>query len=105
MASFSAQDVSALRKTTGAGILDCKKALESNDGDVEAAQQWLREQGLASAGKRAERENTDGAVAVVLTGGEPAVGAAVELRCETDFVAKSPDFVVLADKLAAAYAA
>lgn len=105
MASFSAQEVSALRKATGAGILDCKKALEQNEGDVEAAKQWLREQGLASAGKRADRENAEGAVAVVLTGGEPAVGAIVELRCETDFVAKSGDFVALTDKLAASLAA
>jgi elongation factor Ts len=105
MASFSAQDVSALRKTTGAGILDCKKALEQTEGDVEAAKQWLREQGLVSAGKRAGRENAEGAVAVVLTGGDPAVGAIVELRSETDFVAKSGDFVALTDKLAASYAA
>jgi elongation factor Ts len=104
MASFSAQDVSALRKATGAGILDCKRALEATNGDLEAAKRWLREQGLVSAGKRSERENADGAVAVVLTGGDPAVGAVVELRSETDFVAKSSEFVALAEKLAAAYA-
>jgi elongation factor Ts len=105
MASYSAQEVSALRKATGAGILDCKKALEQNEGDVEAAKQWLREQGLVSAGKRADRESAEGAVSVVLTGGDPAVGAVVELRCETDFVAKSADYVALTDKLAASYAA
>ena len=103
MAEITAKDIQALRQATGAGILDCRKALQENDGDIERAKQWLREQGLVSAGRRAERENTEGAVSVVVSGGGN-VGAIVELRCETDFVAKSPDFVALVDKLAAATA-
>ena len=71
---------------------------EENDGDMEEAAQWLRVQGLAGAAKRADREASQGAVAVVRRG---PVGAVVELRCETDFVAKSAEFVVLADELAA----
>jgi elongation factor Ts len=89
MAEISAKDIAALRKQTGAGMLDCKKALEENGGDVEAAKDWLRTQGLAGASKRAGREAQDGAVDVVVEGG---VGAIVELNCETDFVAKGADF-------------
>jgi elongation factor Ts len=101
MSDITAKDIQALRQATGAGILDCRKALQENDGDLEAAKQWLREQGLVSAGRRAERENSEGAVAVVVSGGAQQAGAIVELRCETDFVAKSPEFVALVDKLAA----
>jgi len=89
MAEVSAKDIAALRKQTGAGMLDCKKALEECDGDVEGAKDWLRTQGLAGAAKRAGREAEDGAVDVVVEG---AVGAIVELNCETDFVAKGADF-------------
>jgi elongation factor Ts len=89
MAEISAKDIAALRKQTGAGMLDCKKALEESGGDVEAAKDWLRTQGLAGASKRAGREAQDGAVDVVVEGG---VGAIVELNCETDFVAKGADF-------------
>jgi elongation factor Ts len=101
MTEITAKDIQALRAATGAGILDCRRALQENDGDFERAKQWLREQGLVSAGRRAERENAEGAVAVVVSGAGNQVGAIVELRCETDFVAKSPDFVALVDKLAA----
>jgi elongation factor Ts len=89
MAEISAKDIAALRKQTGAGMLDCKRALEECDGDVEGAKDWLRTQGLAGAAKRAGREAQDGAVDVVVDGG---VGAVVELNCETDFVAKGADF-------------
>ena len=76
----------ALRKATGAGMMDCKKALEETDGDIEAAKDWLREKGLAGAAKRAgPRRHDQGAVDVVVDG---SVGALVELNCETDFVAK-----------------
>ncbi len=102
MAQFSAKDVAELRKVTGAGILDCKAALEENDGDIEKAAQWLREQGKVSAGKRAGRERSEGAVSVVVDG---SLGAIVALECETDFVAKSADFVQLVDELAAELAA
>lgn len=99
MAGFSAKDIQALRQATGVGMLDAKRALEESKGDMEAATQWLRVQGLAGAAKREDREASQGAVAVVR---EESVAALVELRCETDFVAKSPDFVALADELAAA---
>ncbi len=97
MAEFSAKDVAALRKLTGAGMMDCKKALTESDGDPEAAKDWLRKKGLAGAAKRAGRAADQGAVAVVLDG---SVAAAVELTCETDFVAKGPDFQQALDALA-----
>jgi len=97
MASFTAKDVQALRRLTGAGMLDAKKALEATDGDTEAARQWLRERGLAGAAKRADREASQGAVALAVT---ERAAAIVELRCETDFVAKAETFVNLTDELA-----
>ena len=97
MPNFTAKDVQALRQSTGVGMLDAKRALEENDGDIEEATQWLRVQGIAGAAKRGEREASQGAVAVVR---QDAVAAIVELRCETDFVAKAAEFVALADELA-----
>lgn len=96
--SITAKDVQALRQSTGVGMMDAKKALEASNGDMAAATQWLRVQGLASAAKRADREAGEGAVAVVRNGN---VAAIVELRCETDFVAKSEEFVSLVDEIAA----
>jgi elongation factor Ts len=96
--AITAKDVQTLRQATGVGILDAKKALEANDGNMEEATKWLRVQGLASAAKRAEREASEGAVAVVRNGN---VAAMVEMRCETDFVAKSDEFVSLVDEIAA----
>jgi elongation factor Ts len=98
MANYSAKDVQALRQATGAGMLDAKRALEENGGNMDDAARWLREQGLAGAAKREDREAAEGAVAVVR---EDNVAAIVELRSETDFVAKAPEFVSLADELAA----
>ena len=92
--AFTAKDVQALRQATGAGMMDAKRALEANDGDIEAAKQWLREQGLAASAKRDDRENTQGVVALVVDG---QVGALVELKCETDFVAGSEQFKAEAD--------
>jgi elongation factor Ts len=83
-------------------MMDAKKALEENSGDMQAATQWLRVHGLASAAKRADRVAGEGAVAVVRDGN---VAAIVEMRCETDFVAKSEDFVSLVDEMAAKVAA
>jgi elongation factor Ts len=96
--TITAKDVQNLRQSTGVGMMDAKKALEANNGDMDAATQWLRVQGLASAAKRSAREAGEGAVAVVRDG---SVAAIVELRCETDFVAKSDEFVSLADEIAA----
>lgn len=98
----SASDVQALRRATGAGMLDAKKALEEAGGNVEAATRILRERGLASAAKRVDRESAEGAVALSLL--EDRAGAIVELRCETDFVAKAQDFVNTANEIAAAVA-
>ena len=100
--SFTAKDVQALRQATGAGMMDAKKALETTTGDFEAAKQWLREQGLAASAKRSDRENTQGVVAVAVDG---QVGALVELKCETDFVASSDQFKSEADALAKLVAA
>jgi elongation factor Ts len=95
---FTAKDVQALRKATGAGMLDAKKALEQTSGDMDEAAQYLRLHGLAGAAKREDREASQGAVAAVRNGDAAAV---VELRCETDFVAKADEFVALTDELAA----
>ena len=89
MPDISAKDVAALRKVSGAGMMDCKKALEECGGDMEGAKTWLREKGLAAAGKRAGRAAAQGTVDVYVEGG---VGAVVELTCETDFVAKGDGF-------------
>src|SRR5438105_5844656 len=89
MAEISAKDVATLRKMTGAGMMDCKRALLENDGDFERAKDWLREKGIAGPAKREGRAADQGAVEVLVTG---EVGAVVELNCETDFVAKGDAF-------------
>lgn len=94
--SFTAQDVKALRESTGAGMMDCKKALQENDGDMEAAKQFLREKGLAASAKRDDRDNNQGLVAMKVDGN---VGAIVQLKSETDFVAGSDQFKAEADAL------
>src|SRR5947208_16969574 len=101
MADFTAKDVQRLRQMTQAGMMDCKKALEETGGDFDAAAKLLREKGLGSAAKRSDRESSQGAVAIARAGDAAAL---VELKCETDFVAKSPDFVNLANELAASVA-
>jgi len=96
MAGISAKDVKSLRDKTGAGMMDCKKALTEAEGDVEKALELLRERGLSKAGKRAGRETTEGAIAIGLSGGAAAI---IELGCETDFVAKTDDYLGLATQL------
>jgi elongation factor Ts len=86
---ISAKDVAALRKVTGAGMMDCKKALQETGGDIELAKDWLREKGIAGAAKQAGREANEGAIEVRVEGN---VGALVELNCTTDFVAKGDVF-------------
>ncbi len=94
MANFTAADVKKLRDLTGAGMMDCKKALDATDGDVDKAVEELRVKGAAKAAKRgAEREATSGLVA---TSG----GALVELKSETDFVAKNEEFITAAQRIA-----
>jgi elongation factor Ts len=78
-------------------MMDCKKALEENGGDVEAAKQWLREKGLAASAKRDDRENAQGVVSIIV---EPARASIIKLKCETDFVASSDGFKEAADSLA-----
>jgi elongation factor Ts len=95
--SFSAKDVQKLRQLTGVGMLDAKRGLEENDGDMDKAVTWLREQGLASQAKRADREASEGAVAIGNSGNAASI---VQLRSETDFVAKSAEFVGLVTELA-----
>ena len=97
MPDVSAKDVAALRKQTGAGMMDCKAALEETEGDLEKAKVWLREKGKAGAAKRSGRSADQGAIDVALDGG---VAALVELNCETDFVAKSADYKALVARLA-----
>jgi len=94
---FTAKDVQKLRQLTGVGMLDAKKALEQNDGDMDKSVTWLREQGLASTAKRADREASEGAVAIGQT--DDAVSI-VQLKSETDFVAKSDQFVAFVRELA-----
>src|SRR5436190_21144023 len=94
--AFTAKDVQALRQATGAGMMDAKKALEANDGDMEASKQRLREKGLAASAKSDVRESNQGVVALVIDG---SVGAIVKLRSETDFVAASEQFKAEADAL------
>jgi elongation factor Ts len=94
-----AEDVMRLREQTGAGIMDAKRALEQAGGDMEKATAHLREQGLASAAKKAGREAREGLVASYIhTGGR--LGALVEVNCETDFVARTDDFAQLARDMA-----
>jgi elongation factor Ts len=89
--AISAKDVKDLREKTGAGMMDCKKALTETDGDFDAAVTWLREKGIASAEKRAHRTASEGAVASYIhLGGR--IGVLVEVNCETDFVAKGDLF-------------
>ncbi len=102
MASFTAKDVQTLRQSTGAGMMDAKKALEASDGDAAAAAKWLRENGLAKAAGRSDRANEQGTVAVGSADGAVAV---VELKTETDFTAKSDAVIALVQQLADAVAA
>ena len=99
MANFSAGDVKVLRERTGAGMMDCKRALEETDGDVEAAVAILRERGLAAAAKRAGRDAREGVVASYIHPGGR-VGVLIEVNCETDFVARTDQFQKLVRDLA-----
>ncbi len=91
---FTGSDVVALRQKTGAGILDCKKALTETDGDMDKAIDYLREKGIATAAKKASRIAAEGIVAAKIEGN---VGAMVEVNCETDFVAKGDQYKAFVD--------
>ncbi len=96
MANITASDVNKLRKMTGAGMMDCKKALVEAEGDFDKAQQIIREKGMAVASKRSDREASEGVVLAKTAGSK---GAIIALNCETDFVAKNEDFVALAENI------
>ncbi len=100
----SMKDIKALRGRTGAGILDCKKALVENDGDMEAAIDWLRTKGIASAAKKSSRIAAEGLVhAYIHAGGK--IGVLIEVNCETDFVAKTDNYKELVHNIAMQIAA
>ena len=98
-ATISAADVNRLRQTTGAGMMDCKKALESSNGDFDGAIDYLRKKGQKVAALRNEREAKEGAV-IALTSADNKKGIVVCLNCETDFVAKNENFVQFATSIA-----
>jgi elongation factor Ts len=98
MANYTALDVKNLREATGAGMMDCKKALDETDGDFNAAVELLRVKGAKDVNKREGRVASSGLVAGIVEGDSK--GALVEVNCETDFVAKTPDFIALGDKVA-----
>jgi elongation factor Ts len=100
----SASAVKELRETTGAGMMDCKKALAESGGDLQKAVDYLRQKGLATAAKKADRRAADGAVgAYVHPGGK--IGVLVEINCETDFVARTAEFQALVKDIAMQVAA
>lgn len=101
---ITAEMVKELRQRTGAGILDCKKALAEKNGDMEKAIEYLREKGLATAAKRAGRVAAEGVVMSYIHG-EGRIGVLVEVNCETDFVAKTQEFRELAKDIAMQIAA
>ena len=94
---ISASMVKDLREKTGAGMLDCKKALEATEGNIDAAIDWLREKGISKAAKKADRIAAEGLAQIVIDGNNAIV---IEVNSETDFVAKNPEFVSLVDTLA-----
>ena len=102
MADFTAKDVQALRQETGAGMMDAKKALTETGGDMEKAKDYLREQGMAAAAKRADRSQGEGVVGVYMhkQSGRPVIGVLIGLASETDFVAKSDEFIDTANDIA-----
>ena len=97
------EDVKRLREQTGAGVMDCKRALEESGGDLEKATHWLREKGLSTAAKKSDREVREGVISSYIHHGAR-LGALIELNCETDFVARTDEFQRLARDLAMAVA-
>jgi len=100
MADISAADVKKLREKTGAGMMECKNALVSSDGDFAKAEKLLKEKGLAALEKRAGRATNNGKVFIKMKDDNSAA-VLVELNAETDFVARNPDFIALGEKIAA----
>ncbi|MBR9861622.1 elongation factor Ts [bacterium] len=99
MTNITASAVNELRKATGAGMMECKKALQEANGDFDAAVDILRKKGAAKAAKRADREAAEG-LAIAVSNSNNTIGIVVEVNCETDFVAKNDDFVAFANEIA-----
>src|SRR5215204_5487165 len=99
--TISAQDINKLRQMTGAGMMDCRKALTETNGDFEAAIDWLRKQGQKVAAKRSDREAKEGVV-IAKTTPDNKTGIIVTVACETDFVSKNADYVAFAQSIAEA---
>jgi elongation factor Ts len=97
--TITAQDINKLRQATGAGMMDCRKALTETNGDFEAAIDWLRKQGQKVAAKRSDREAKEGVV-IAKTTSDNKTGFIVTISCETDFVSKNADFVAFAQSIA-----
>lgn len=97
---ISAAMVGELRRRTGAGMMDCKRALEASTGDVEKAVDWLREKGIAKAAGKAGRSTNEGVIEAYVHGSPARMGVLIEVNCESDFVAKTDDFKALAHELA-----
>ncbi|OSZ81036.1 translation elongation factor Ts [Chitinophagaceae bacterium IBVUCB2] len=98
-ATISAQDINKLRQATGAGMMDCRKALTETNGDFEAAIDWLRKQGQKVAAKRSDREAKEGVV-IAQTTADNKTGIVVCVSCETDFVSKNADFIAMVQSIA-----
>lgn len=98
MTQISIEEIKKLREQTGAGIADCRMALEESSGDFEKAKEWLKEKGLEKSAEKSEREVSTGLIETYSHAGK--VGVIVELLCETDFVAKTEDFKNLAHEIA-----
>jgi elongation factor Ts len=96
---ITAQDINKLRQATGAGMMDCRKALTETNGDFEAAIDWLRKQGQKVAAKRSDREAKEGVV-IARTSADNKIGYVLTISCETDFVSKNADFVAFAQSIA-----
>ncbi|MDC0580103.1 translation elongation factor Ts [Bacteroidia bacterium] len=99
MTTITASTVNKLRQMTGAGMMDCKKALQESNGDMDTAVDILRKKGAAKAAKRADREAAEG-LSIAKSSSDNSYGIVVEVNCETDFVAKNEDFVTFANQVA-----
>ena len=96
---FTAKDVQTLRQRTGAGMMECKRALQENEGDMDKSAEYLRAKGIAKAGQRAGKQTSEGLISSYIHHNGK-VGVMVEINCETDFVARTDDFKTLAREIA-----
>ena len=104
MPATTTQLIKELRARTSAGVMDCKKALEESKGDIDKAESFLKEKGVASAAKKADRDTDQGLIDTYIHSGGR-IGAMIEINCETDFVARTDDFAALAHDIAMQVAA